>query len=135
MPICALKPGNACVPTQALGTAVLPLLWAHLARSMGLPLEAPKQAKRGWSIAALQRGAQSLLPQHAALLGLFCRFACSAVCCSLPLVEAAIRHRKTAFSPGQLTADHRVSLSLSPQPVACHGLLQARALTAPSLRL
>ena len=74
------------VPTQALGTGILPLLWAHLARSMGLPLEAPKQAKRGWSIAALQRGAQSLAPQHAALLGLFCRSVClSGFRASLPL--------------------------------------------------
>ena len=84
--IVVLDPEILHVLTQALGTAILPLLWAHLAHSMGLPLEAPKQAQRGWSIAALQRGAQSLSPQHAALLGLFCRSACLAVQALLLLV-------------------------------------------------
>ena len=63
------------LPNQALGTKLLPRLWAHLAGSMGLPLDAPKQAQRGWSIASLRQGSQSLPAQHAALLGLFCRSA------------------------------------------------------------
>ena len=63
-----------CVPVQALGTKILPRLWAHMARSMGLPLEAPKEARRGWDVAALRRGAHGILPQHTALLGLFCRY-------------------------------------------------------------
>lgn len=62
------------MPVQALGTKILPRLWGHLARSMGLPLEAPKEARRGWDVAALRRGAQGIHPQHAALLGLFCRY-------------------------------------------------------------
>lgn len=70
---CAIEGYYEGVYVQALGTKILPQLWAHLARSMGLPLEAPKEAKRGWDIAALRRGAQSLSAQHAALLGLFCR--------------------------------------------------------------
>lgn len=60
---------------QALGTKLLPRLWAQLAGSMGLPLEAPREAKRGWNIASLRQGTQSLPVQHAALLGLFCRSA------------------------------------------------------------
>ena len=64
----------ACVPVQALGTKVLPQLWAHLGQNMGLPLEAPKEARRGWDVAALRRGAQGILSQHAALLGVFCRY-------------------------------------------------------------
>ena len=63
------------LPEQALGTKLLPRLWAHLAGSMGLPLDAPKEAKRGWNIASLRQGTQSLPTQHAALLGLFCRSA------------------------------------------------------------
>ena len=64
---------DCILPGQALGTKLLPWLWAHLAGSMGLPLDAPKEAKRGWNVESLRQGTQSLPTQHAALLGLFCR--------------------------------------------------------------
>lgn len=57
----------------ALGTGALPRLWALLARRVGLPLEAPRDATRGWDIAALRAGAAGLPPAHAAGLGLFAR--------------------------------------------------------------
>ncbi len=44
--------------------------------TMGLPLEAPKEATRGWDIPTLRAGLQGLAPQHAPKLGLFCRCAC-----------------------------------------------------------
>ena len=40
---------------------------------MGLPLEAPKEATRGWDVATLRAGMQGLDPDHAPKLGLFCR--------------------------------------------------------------
>jgi hypothetical protein len=61
---------------QALGcTALLPKLWRWLATSLGLPLEAPKEATRGWDIASLQLGVLSVPPTKAATFGLFCRSA------------------------------------------------------------
>lgn len=44
-----------------------------LAMDLGLPLEAPMQATRGWDILSLQGGIQSLSERHALVLGLFCR--------------------------------------------------------------
>ena len=44
-----------------------------LAMDLGLPVEAPKEATRGWDIASLQKGVHGLHAQHAALLGLFSR--------------------------------------------------------------
>ena len=41
--------------------------------TMGLPLEAPKEATRGWDVATLRAGMQGLDPDHAPKLGLFCR--------------------------------------------------------------
>ncbi len=46
------------------------------AMTMGLPLEAPKEATRGWDIPTLRAGLQGLAPQHAPKLGLFCRCLC-----------------------------------------------------------
>ena len=58
---------------QALGSDLLPRLWAWAAPALRLPKEAPMEATRGWDIAALQHGAPGLLPAHAAVLGFFCR--------------------------------------------------------------
>lgn len=44
--------------------------------TMGLPLEAPKEATRGWDVPTLKAGVQGLNPDHAPKLGLFCRYAC-----------------------------------------------------------
>jgi hypothetical protein len=44
--------------------------------TMGLPLEAPKEATRGWDIPTLRAGLQGLAPEHAPKLGLFCRCVC-----------------------------------------------------------
>lgn len=41
--------------------------------NVGLPLEAPQEATRGWDVPSLRQGMQGLQPQHAAMLGLFCR--------------------------------------------------------------
>ena len=41
--------------------------------TMGLPLEAPREATRGWDVATLRAGMQGLNPDHAPKLGLFCR--------------------------------------------------------------
>ena len=41
--------------------------------TVGLPLEAPKEATRGWDVATLRAGTQGLNPDHAPKLGLFCR--------------------------------------------------------------
>ena len=60
---------------QALGCNILPNLWRWLAMSLGLPLEAPMEATRGWDISALQHGVPGLAAQHAAIFGLFCRSA------------------------------------------------------------
>ncbi|KAI3428601.1 hypothetical protein D9Q98_007424 [Chlorella vulgaris] len=57
----------------AFGTQLLPRLWRHLATGVGLPLEAPLQATRGWEVATLRHGVAGLLPEAAAQLGLFCR--------------------------------------------------------------
>lgn len=43
--------------------------------TMGLPLEAPREATRGWDVATLRAGMQGLDPDHAPKLGLFCRLA------------------------------------------------------------
>ena len=43
------------------------------AMTMGLPLEAPREATRGWDVATLRAGMQGLNPDHAPKLGLFCR--------------------------------------------------------------
>lgn len=63
----------------ALGTAALPRLWAWLARSAGLPLEAPADATRGWDIASLRGGVAGLPPEHARALGLFARLLATAL--------------------------------------------------------
>ncbi|KAL4858841.1 E3 ubiquitin-protein ligase UPL7 [Chlorella vulgaris] len=57
----------------AFGTQLLPRLWRHLAIGVGLPLDAPLQATRGWEVATLRHGVAGLLPEAAAQLGLFCR--------------------------------------------------------------
>ena len=64
---------------QAMGSSVLPRLWRWLATSLGLPLEAPMEATRGWDIASLQMGLRGVDPAHAAVFGLFCR------CRSIPV--------------------------------------------------
>ena len=70
----------------ALGTGLLPRLWAWLARRVGLPLEAPRDATRGWNIAALRAGAAGLPAPHAAGLGLFTRVLAQA-CFLVPAVS------------------------------------------------
>ncbi|PRW44359.1 E3 ubiquitin- ligase UPL7 [Chlorella sorokiniana] len=60
----------------AFGTQLLARLWRHLATTIGLPLEAPLQATRGWEVATLRRGIAGLQPVAAAQLGLFCRVYC-----------------------------------------------------------
>ena len=57
----------------AFGTQLLPAAWRQLATSVGLPLEAPMQATRGWEVPTLRRGIAGLAPEAAAELGLFCR--------------------------------------------------------------
>lgn len=47
--------------------------------TMGLPLEAPREATRGWDVATLRAGMQGLNPDHAPKLGLFCRFGSSVI--------------------------------------------------------
>ena len=69
------------LPEQALGCDMLPRLWRWLAPALGLPLEAPAQATRGWDIAALVRGVPGVAPHNAAVFGLFCR---SGSCCLPP---------------------------------------------------
>ncbi len=44
-----------------------------LANDLGLPLEAPAEATRGWDVASLAQGMQGLAPHHAIALGVFCR--------------------------------------------------------------
>ncbi len=53
--------------------------------TMGLPLEAPKEATRGWDIPTLRAGLQGLAPKHAPKLGLFCR----CLCCLLGHISTA----------------------------------------------
>ncbi|KAK9815844.1 hypothetical protein WJX72_010650 [[Myrmecia] bisecta] len=51
----------------------LPKLWRWLAHDLGLPLEAPLQASRGWDIASLGQGLPGLTQQQAGVFGLLCR--------------------------------------------------------------
>ena len=60
-----------------------------MARGLGLPLEAPKEATRGWDIASLQMGLHGVSPSHAALFGLFCR--CCHCCVLIFLVSGGQR--------------------------------------------
>ncbi len=74
-----LSIGNSALKCmQALGTSLLLRLWRWLAMGLGLPLEAPMEATRGWDIASLQKGLQGVAPSHAALFGLFCRYCIAA---------------------------------------------------------
>eukprot|EP00884_Botryococcus_braunii_P011773 jgi/Botrbrau1/20597/Bobra.113_1s0023.1 len=57
----------------AFGSGILGKLWRYLAVQVGLPLEAPAQATRGWDIAALRNGAAGLDPFHVTALTLFSR--------------------------------------------------------------
>lgn len=61
--------------SQSPVVEVLHCRWC--AMTMGLPLEAPREATRGWDVATLRAGMQGLNPDHAPRLGLFCRFASS----------------------------------------------------------
>lgn len=65
---------QAAVIMQAMGSSLLPRLWRWLAVGLGLPLEAPMEATRGWDIASLQMGLHGVAPSNAALFGLFCRY-------------------------------------------------------------
>lgn len=56
---------------HAMLTGGLHCRWC--AMTMGLPLEAPREATRGWDVATLRAGMQGLNPEHAPKLGLFCR--------------------------------------------------------------
>ncbi|KAL4428287.1 hypothetical protein ABPG75_002376 [Micractinium tetrahymenae] len=85
----------------AFGTQLLTRLWRELATSIGLPLEAPLQATRGWEVATLRRGIAGLQPQAAAQLGLFCRVYCH----HLQVVDDWEFHeRQQTFSLGQQRA-------------------------------
>ncbi|GAB4814415.1 hypothetical protein N2152v2_001461 [Parachlorella kessleri] len=57
----------------AFATPLLPQLWKWLGVSVGVPLEAPLQATRGWDIPSLSQGIHSVSPEAAEALGLFCR--------------------------------------------------------------
>lgn len=57
----------------AFGMQLLPRLWRQLATTVGLPLEAPLQATRGWEVPTLRHGIAGLQPKAATQLGLFCR--------------------------------------------------------------
>lgn len=59
----------------AFGSGILVRLWRYLAVQVGLPLEAPLQATRGWDIVSLRNGTGGLEPSHVAALALFCRWA------------------------------------------------------------
>lgn len=65
----------------AFAPKLLPSLWTWLARTAGLPLEAPLQASRGLDIAAVAKGPEGLAPTVALVMGLFCRYVCVARLC------------------------------------------------------
>ncbi|KAL3160392.1 hypothetical protein ABBQ32_010717 [Trebouxia sp. C0010 RCD-2024] len=69
----AAQQGSSIVNALAFGCKIQQSLWRWCAMSMGLPLEAPREATRGWDVATLRAGMQGLDPDHAPKLGLFCR--------------------------------------------------------------
>ncbi|KAK9789956.1 hypothetical protein WJX73_003575 [Symbiochloris irregularis] len=56
----------------AFNKELLAGLWQWLAHTVGLPLEAPQGATRGWSIAALSHGISGIQASPAAAFGIFC---------------------------------------------------------------
>ena len=72
----------ACPFTKGLPVCLYRLWAQKFSRSCGPTWRAAwgcrwrrqKEARRGWDVAALRRGAQGIHPQHAALLGVFCRY-------------------------------------------------------------
>ncbi|KAK9903317.1 hypothetical protein WJX75_002686 [Coccomyxa subellipsoidea] len=86
------------VNALAMGSSVLPRLWPWLATSLGLPLEAPMEATRGWDIASLQLGLGGVDPAHAAVFGLFCRVYAQAL---LVLDDDDFYQLQSVFNLGQ----------------------------------
>ncbi|KAK9832830.1 hypothetical protein WJX81_005036 [Elliptochloris bilobata] len=106
-PAAGAEAAGRLASTLALGTGLLPRLWAWLARRVGLPLEAPRDATRGWDIAALRSGASGLAPADAAGLGLVARVLTQALPAfddedfhegRVPLPLAALRGVATALN-------------------------------------
>lgn len=60
------------VNALAFAPEFLPCLWQWLAHNIGMPLEAPQGATRGWDIQSLSKGFQGLQADHAAAFGVFC---------------------------------------------------------------
>ncbi|CAL8465528.1 g5064 [Coccomyxa elongata] len=86
------------VNALAMGTSLLLRLWRWLAMGLGLPLEAPMEATRGWDIASLQMGLYGVAPSHAALFGLFCRVYAQAL---LVLDDDDFYRLQSVFNLGQ----------------------------------
>jgi hypothetical protein len=63
----------AVLNTLAFAPQVLPVLWKWLSLNLGLPLEAPAAARLGLDVASVAGGCRQLAPQHALVLGVFCR--------------------------------------------------------------
>jgi hypothetical protein len=72
---------SSVLSVLAFAPGLLPSLWQWLARTAGLPLEAPLQASRGLDIAAVCGGPHGLRPTVALVMGLFCRCARGRVAC------------------------------------------------------
>ena len=56
----------------AFSPSFLAATWPCLARTLGLPLQIPRGASRGWDVPSLRGGMAGLQPVHAALVGTFC---------------------------------------------------------------
>ncbi|KAL0028291.1 hypothetical protein WJX79_007793 [Trebouxia sp. C0005] len=90
--------GNATVSALAFGCRILQQLWRWCAMTMGLPLEAPKEATRGWDIPTLRAGLQGIALDHAPKLGLFCRVYAHAL---LVLDDTDFYERQDTFTLSQ----------------------------------
>jgi hypothetical protein len=64
----------AALNTLAFAPAALPALWRWLSLNLGVPLEAPAAARLGLDVASVAGGCRRLAPEHALVLGVFCRW-------------------------------------------------------------
>lgn len=65
--------GGAALNALAFAPQVLPALWRWLSVNLGLPTEAPAASRIGLDVESMAGGCRRLAPQHALVLGVFCR--------------------------------------------------------------